>query len=65
MIFKKKNLYPYVYRQKEGLFQGQISRYLSEFEEICRLGKGSYGDVFKVFNFVLHTFQKNISIKWS
>ncbi|XP_056911014.1 eukaryotic translation initiation factor 2-alpha kinase 1 isoform X1 [Takifugu flavidus] len=37
-------------RQKEGLFQGQISRYISEFEEICRLGKGSYGKVFKVMN---------------
>uniref|UniRef100_A0A674N1L4 Eukaryotic translation initiation factor 2-alpha kinase 1 n=1 Tax=Takifugu rubripes TaxID=31033 RepID=A0A674N1L4_TAKRU len=36
--------------QKEGLFQGQISRYISEFEEICRLGKGSYGKVFKVMN---------------
>uniref|UniRef100_H3D5R6 Eukaryotic translation initiation factor 2-alpha kinase 1 n=1 Tax=Tetraodon nigroviridis TaxID=99883 RepID=H3D5R6_TETNG len=39
-----------LYRQKEGLFHGQISRYLSEFEEICRLGKGSYGNVFKVKN---------------
>lgn len=48
-----------VYRQKEGLFQGQISRYMSEFEEICRLGKGSYGKVFKVK--VLHTFQANIA----
>ncbi|XP_072312363.1 eukaryotic translation initiation factor 2-alpha kinase 1 isoform X2 [Eucyclogobius newberryi] len=33
-----------------GLFQAQTSRYLSEFEEICRLGKGSYGNVFKVLN---------------
>ncbi|XP_078146756.1 eukaryotic translation initiation factor 2-alpha kinase 1 isoform X2 [Centroberyx gerrardi] len=37
-------------RPKEGLFQAQTSRYLSEFEEICRLGKGSYGKVFKVTN---------------
>ncbi|RVE59399.1 hypothetical protein OJAV_G00188170 [Oryzias javanicus] len=37
-------------RAKEGLFQGQTSRFLSEFEEICRLGKGSYGNVFKVRN---------------
>lgn len=35
---------------KEGLFQAQTSRYLSEFEEIFRLGKGSYGNVFKVLN---------------
>ncbi|XP_070707821.1 eukaryotic translation initiation factor 2-alpha kinase 1 isoform X2 [Pempheris klunzingeri] len=37
-------------RPKEGLFQAQTSRYVSEFEEICRLGKGSYGNVFKVMN---------------
>lgn len=37
-------------RPKEGLFQAQTSRYLSEFEEICRLGKGSYGNVYKVMN---------------
>ncbi|XP_056153180.1 eukaryotic translation initiation factor 2-alpha kinase 1 isoform X2 [Lampris incognitus] len=37
-------------RPKEGLFQAQTSRYLSEFVEICRLGKGSYGSVFKVIN---------------
>ncbi|KAK2820797.1 hypothetical protein Q5P01_023756 [Channa striata] len=37
-------------RPKEALFQAQTSRYLSEFEEICRLGKGSYGNVFKVMN---------------
>ncbi|XP_012705385.2 eukaryotic translation initiation factor 2-alpha kinase 1 isoform X1 [Fundulus heteroclitus] len=37
-------------RPKEGLFQAQTSRYLSEFEEVCRLGKGSYGNVFKVVN---------------
>uniref|UniRef100_A0A3Q4AH84 Eukaryotic translation initiation factor 2-alpha kinase 1 n=1 Tax=Mola mola TaxID=94237 RepID=A0A3Q4AH84_MOLML len=37
-------------RAEEGLFQAQTSRYLSEFEEICRLGKGSYGKVYKVIN---------------
>uniref|UniRef100_A0A3B5ANJ7 Eukaryotic translation initiation factor 2-alpha kinase 1 n=1 Tax=Stegastes partitus TaxID=144197 RepID=A0A3B5ANJ7_9TELE len=37
-------------RPKEGLFQAQTSRYLSEFEETSRLGKGSYGNVFKVLN---------------
>ncbi|XP_054454766.1 eukaryotic translation initiation factor 2-alpha kinase 1 isoform X2 [Anoplopoma fimbria] len=37
-------------RPKEGLFQAQTSRYLSEFEELFRLGKGSYGNVFKVMN---------------
>lgn len=59
-----KYLYLFVYRQKDGLFQGQISRYLSEFEEMCRLGKGSYGNVFKVFNFVFPTFQRNIFTKF-
>ncbi|KAJ8363840.1 hypothetical protein SKAU_G00126710 [Synaphobranchus kaupii] len=37
-------------RSKDGLFQAQTSRYLSEFEEISTLGKGSYGKVFKVNN---------------
>ncbi|XP_051530581.1 eukaryotic translation initiation factor 2-alpha kinase 1 isoform X2 [Myxocyprinus asiaticus] len=37
-------------RTKDGLFQAQTSRYLSEFEEIAKLGKGSYGIVFKVTN---------------
>ncbi|XP_061666679.1 eukaryotic translation initiation factor 2-alpha kinase 1 [Syngnathoides biaculeatus] len=37
-------------RLKEGLFQAQMSRYLSEFEEIGRIGKGSYGNVYKVVN---------------
>ncbi|KAM6964272.1 LOW QUALITY PROTEIN: eukaryotic translation initiation factor 2-alpha kinase 1 [Tautogolabrus adspersus] len=44
------NLFSPPHRQKEGLFQAQTSRYLGEFEEICRLGKGSYGNVFKVMN---------------
>ncbi|XP_077595854.1 eukaryotic translation initiation factor 2-alpha kinase 1 isoform X2 [Stigmatopora nigra] len=37
-------------RLKEGLFQAQTSRYLSEFEEIGKIGKGSYGNVYKVVN---------------
>ncbi|XP_058261873.1 eukaryotic translation initiation factor 2-alpha kinase 1 isoform X4 [Hemibagrus wyckioides] len=37
-----------VLRTKSGLFQ--TSRYLTEFEEISPLGKGSYGKVFKVKN---------------
>ncbi|XP_077406565.1 eukaryotic translation initiation factor 2-alpha kinase 1 isoform X2 [Vanacampus margaritifer] len=37
-------------RLKEGLFQAQTSRYLSEFDEIGRIGKGSYGNVYKVVN---------------
>ena len=45
------------YRPKEGLFQAQTSRYLSEFEEISRLGKGAYGKVFKVL------FPKTTSLK--
>ncbi|XP_019938816.2 eukaryotic translation initiation factor 2-alpha kinase 1 isoform X4 [Paralichthys olivaceus] len=44
------NTYNLPVRLKEGLFQAQTSRYLSEFEEIFRLGKGSYGNVFKVMN---------------
>ncbi|XP_030631445.1 eukaryotic translation initiation factor 2-alpha kinase 1 isoform X2 [Chanos chanos] len=39
-----------VLRTKDGLFQAQTSRYLSEFEEISALGKGAYGRVFKVTN---------------
>lgn len=35
-------------RSKDALFQAQASRYLSEFDEIAALGKGSYGKVFKV-----------------
>ncbi|XP_026771179.2 eukaryotic translation initiation factor 2-alpha kinase 1 isoform X1 [Pangasianodon hypophthalmus] len=37
-----------VLRTKDGLFQ--TSRYLSEFDEISPLGRGSYGKVFKVIN---------------
>uniref|UniRef100_V9KJK6 Eukaryotic translation initiation factor 2-alpha kinase 1 n=1 Tax=Callorhinchus milii TaxID=7868 RepID=V9KJK6_CALMI len=39
-----------VSRMKENLFQGQPSRYMSEFEEVSRLGKGGYGKVYKVRN---------------
>ncbi|KAK6476074.1 eukaryotic translation initiation factor 2-alpha kinase 1 isoform X1 [Huso huso] len=37
-------------RSKDRLFKAQTSRYLSEFEEIVKIGKGSYGKVFKVKN---------------
>uniref|UniRef100_S4RAV2 Eukaryotic translation initiation factor 2-alpha kinase 1 n=1 Tax=Petromyzon marinus TaxID=7757 RepID=S4RAV2_PETMA len=36
--------------QKEQAFHMHTSRYLSEFEEVCRLGRGGYGQVFKVRN---------------
>ncbi|MGH0139234.1 UNVERIFIED_CONTAM: hypothetical protein FKN15_068643 [Acipenser sinensis] len=35
-------------RNRDRLVKAQTSRYLSEFEEIVKLGKGSYGKVFKV-----------------
>ncbi|XP_062234749.1 eukaryotic translation initiation factor 2-alpha kinase 1 isoform X2 [Platichthys flesus] len=44
------NTYNLPVRLKDGLFQAQTSRYLSEFEQLFRLGKGSYGNVFKVRN---------------
>ncbi|XP_053550945.1 eukaryotic translation initiation factor 2-alpha kinase 1 isoform X2 [Bombina bombina] len=37
-------------RIKNVIFEAQTSRYLSEFEEICQLGKGGYGRVYKVRN---------------
>ncbi|XP_053327454.1 eukaryotic translation initiation factor 2-alpha kinase 1 [Spea bombifrons] len=37
-------------RAKNMLFEAQTSRYLSEFEEIAQLGKGAYGNVYKVRN---------------
>ncbi|XP_028670038.1 eukaryotic translation initiation factor 2-alpha kinase 1 isoform X1 [Erpetoichthys calabaricus] len=37
-------------RTVEGFFRAQTSRYLTEFEELAGLGKGSYGKVFKVRN---------------
>ncbi|XP_048176432.1 eukaryotic translation initiation factor 2-alpha kinase 1 isoform X1 [Corvus hawaiiensis] len=36
--------------EKEVLFEAQTSRYLNEFEEVARLGKGGYGKVYKVRN---------------
>ncbi|NXI89046.1 E2AK1 kinase, partial [Rhipidura dahli] len=36
--------------KKEVLFEAQTSRYLNEFEEVARLGKGGYGKVYKVRN---------------
>ncbi|NXY06941.1 E2AK1 kinase, partial [Pteruthius melanotis] len=36
--------------EKEILFEAQTSRYLNEFEEVARLGKGGYGKVYKVRN---------------
>ncbi|XP_034564356.1 eukaryotic translation initiation factor 2-alpha kinase 1 isoform X2 [Notolabrus celidotus] len=38
------------FRPNDELFEAQTSRYLGEFEEACKLGKGSYGKVFKVMN---------------
>ncbi|NWY76643.1 E2AK1 kinase, partial [Erithacus rubecula] len=37
-------------QEKEVLFEAQTSRYLNEFEEIAKLGKGGYGKVYKVRN---------------
>ncbi|NWV25043.1 E2AK1 kinase, partial [Origma solitaria] len=37
-------------QEKEVLFEAQTSRYLNEFEEVARLGKGGYGKVYKVRN---------------
>ncbi|NWW60059.1 E2AK1 kinase, partial [Ifrita kowaldi] len=40
----------FLIREKEVLFEAQTSRYLNEFEEVARLGKGGYGKVYKVRN---------------
>ncbi|NWI85751.1 E2AK1 kinase, partial [Pitta sordida] len=38
------------FREKEVLFEAQTSRYLNEFDEVARLGRGGYGKVYKVRN---------------
>ncbi|NWI38087.1 E2AK1 kinase, partial [Picathartes gymnocephalus] len=40
----------FLIREKEVFFEAQTSRYLNEFEEVARLGKGGYGKVYKVKN---------------
>ncbi|NXU58526.1 E2AK1 kinase, partial [Turnix velox] len=51
--------------EKEVLFEAQTSRYLNEFEEVARLGKGGYGKVYKVRNKLDGQFYaiKKINIK--
>ncbi|XP_077172737.1 eukaryotic translation initiation factor 2-alpha kinase 1 isoform X2 [Paroedura picta] len=41
---------PQTNSENEVLFEAQTSRYISEFDEISRLGKGAYGAVYKVKN---------------
>ncbi|KFR10342.1 Eukaryotic translation initiation factor 2-alpha kinase 1, partial [Opisthocomus hoazin] len=51
--------------EKEVFFEAQTSRYLNEFDEVARLGKGGYGKVYKVKNKLDGQFYaiKKISIK--
>ncbi|NXN95558.1 E2AK1 kinase, partial [Rhinopomastus cyanomelas] len=55
----------YAIGEKEVLFEAQTSRYLNEFDEIARLGKGGYGQVYKVRNKLDGQFYaiKKINIK--
>ncbi|KFP75963.1 Eukaryotic translation initiation factor 2-alpha kinase 1, partial [Apaloderma vittatum] len=55
----------YAIGEKEVLFEAQTSRYLNEFDEIARLGKGGYGKVYKVRNKLDGQFYaiKKINIK--
>ncbi|NWR68159.1 E2AK1 kinase, partial [Bucorvus abyssinicus] len=51
--------------EKEVLFEAQTSRYLNEFDEVARLGRGAYGKVYKVRNKLDGQFYaiKKINIK--